>query len=58
VIDSGKADRAGDLIAHLCKIEDVHWFTLQGKWFDIGSMNQLKEAEEWLKAKNSSTCQD
>jgi dTDP-glucose pyrophosphorylase len=24
VIDSGKADRAGDLIAHLCKIEDVH----------------------------------
>jgi NDP-sugar pyrophosphorylase family protein len=35
VIDSGKSDRAGDLIAYLCGIEDIYGYTLQGKWFDI-----------------------
>jgi len=58
VIDSGKADRAGDLIAYICKLENIYGYRLQGKWFDIGSMDQLRETEEWLKAKNSSTSLD
>lgn len=58
VINGGKADRAGDLIAHLCTVEDIYGYTLQGKWFDIGSMNQLREAEEWLTKRNSSISRD
>ncbi len=58
VINSGKADRAGDLIAYLCTVENIYGYTLHGKWFDIGSMRQLEETEEWLKAKNFSTSQD
>lgn len=58
VIDSGKADRAGDFIAYLYTVVDIYGYTLRGKWFDIGSMRQLEEAEEWLTAMNSSTSQD
>ncbi len=53
VIESGKADRAWDLIAFLCSVEDVYGYNLQWKWFDIGSMRQLEEAEEWLQNKNN-----
>jgi len=55
MIDVWKADRAGDLITYLCEKENIYGYTLQGKWFDIGSITQLEETEEWLKAKNSST---
>lgn len=55
VIQSGKADRAWDLIAHLCKIQNIYGYTLQGKWFDIGSMKQLWEAEEWLKSRGANS---
>jgi len=48
VIRLWKADRAWDLISHLCKIQDIYGQTLTGKWFDIGSMEQLQKAEEWL----------
>lgn len=58
VIDSGKSDRAGDLIAYLCTKGGVYGHILKGKWFDIGSMTQLEEAEKWLTEKNSSTAQD
>ncbi len=59
VINAGKADRAGDLIAYICKVENIYGYQLQGKWFDIGSMKQLNETEEWLlsRAKNSSISQ-
>lgn len=52
VIESGKADRAGDLIAYLCQKEAVYGSILQGKWFDIGTLEQLKKAEEWLQLKS------
>jgi len=39
-------------------VENIYGYQLQGKWFDIGSMKQLEEAEEWIKAKNSSIFQD
>lgn len=57
VIELGKADRAWDLIASICKVEDIYGYHLRGKWFDIGSMKQLNETEEWLlsRAKSSST---
>ncbi len=60
VIKSDKADRAGDLIAHLCKIQDIYGHILQGRWFDIWSMKQLWEAEEWLQSRgvNSSISPD
>ena len=48
VIESGKADRAGDFIAYLCQKEDVYGVALEGKWFDIGTMDTLKKAEDWV----------
>jgi len=53
VIESGKADRAGDLIAYLCTKEAVYGSVLEGQWFDIGTMEQLKRAEEWINLKNT-----
>jgi len=52
VIESGKADRAGDLIAYLCQKEPIYGSVLQGRWFDIGTLEQLKKAEEWINLKN------
>lgn len=59
IIASWKADRAWDLIASICKMEHIYGYTLRGKWFDIGSMQQLKEAEAWVTQarENSSTFQ-
>jgi len=48
VISSGKADRAGDFIAYLCQKENVYGFPLKGEWFDIGTLEQLKKAEDWI----------
>ena len=48
VIESGKADLAGDLIAYLCQKEDVYGVALEGKWFDIGTMDILKKVEDWV----------
>jgi glucose-1-phosphate thymidylyltransferase len=47
-IELGKADRAGDFIAHLSKKSQVFGKSLNGRWFDIGSIDQLKEAEEFM----------
>lgn len=51
VIKSGKSDRAWDFIAHLCQKEDVYGYPLEGEWFDIGTLEQLKKAEDWIKLK-------
>lgn len=60
VIDSWKSDRAWDLIAHICTVQKIHGHTLKWKWFDIGSITQLEDAEEWLHARgeNFSTSRD
>ena len=51
-IELGKADRAGDFISHLSKKAPVYGKSLKGKWFDIGSIDQLKEAEEFMYKEN------
>jgi glucose-1-phosphate thymidylyltransferase len=51
-IELGKADRAGDFIAHLSQKSPVFGKSLNGRWFDIGSIEQLKEAEEFMYQKN------
>jgi NDP-sugar pyrophosphorylase family protein len=52
VIKSGKSDRAGDLIAYMCQKEAIYGSVLQGRWFDIGTLEQLKKAEEWIQLKS------
>jgi glucose-1-phosphate thymidylyltransferase len=47
-IDLGKADHSGDFIAYLANKEEVHGKVLNGNWFDIGSLDQLREAEEFM----------
>lgn len=60
VIKSWKSDRAWDLIAHICTVQKIQGHTLKGKWFDIGSIAQLEDAEKWIQTReeNSSTSRD
>lgn len=53
VIASGKSDRAGDFIAYLCQKDDVYGTPLQWEWFDIGTLEQLKKADDWIHLKNN-----
>ena len=41
-----KADRAGDYIRWLCEVSDVYGFQFNGKWYDIGSIESYREAQE------------
>lgn len=43
--------KAGELIAYIMRFADVYGHTLKGKWFDIGTLEQLKKAEEWIELK-------
>lgn len=45
--------KAWELIAYILKYEKIRWHVLQNKWFDIGTMEQLKEAEKWIYLKNT-----
>jgi len=45
-LQEGKADRAGDFIKYLAERQPVYGRILQGRWFDIGTPDSLKEAEE------------
>lgn len=49
-IKSGAADRTGDFIKYLSERKPVYGHLLSGKWFDIGSFEQLKEADEAFKS--------
>ncbi len=42
-------DRAGDYIAWLTKQRDVQAFPFEGIWFDIGTPEQLREADEVMR---------
>ena len=44
--ETQKADKAGDYINWLYQREDVYGFKFQGKWFDIGSIESLEEAQK------------
>lgn len=43
--------KAGELIAYIMRFEKVWWHTLTGKWFDIGTLEQLQKAEDWIRLK-------
>ena len=45
-LNEGFADRAGDFIKYLAERENVFGIPLSGNWFDIGSLESLREAEE------------
>jgi len=42
-------DNLGHFIKWLAEHDQVHGFPFKGKWFDIGSFNQLEEAKKYLK---------
>lgn len=45
---SEKTDNIGDFLAWLIESKDLYGVTFEEKWFDIGSKDQLKEADiEW-----------
>ena len=43
---SHKADKAGDYIKWISSQGDVYAFQFRGKWYDIGSIESYKEAQE------------
>lgn len=47
--DSGKMDKAGEYIQWLVQEKDVCGFKFSGKWYDIGSIESYKEAQEKFK---------
>ena len=51
-INKGFQDRPGDFIKHLSENEHVSAIALQGKWFDIGSLDSLNEANEVYRNEN------
>ena len=46
---SQKSDKAGDYISWLCGKNNVYGFNFAGKWYDIGSIEAYKEAQEKFK---------
>ncbi len=42
----GKADNPGDLVKYLVAKSEMHGFVFREHWFDIGSFDSLREAEE------------
>ncbi len=46
LLESGKSDTAGDYIRWLCQRRDVYGFQFGGSWYDIGSMESYKEAQD------------
>lgn len=47
-LSESQCDNLGDFFKKLIKIKNVHGLVFKEKWFDIGSRDQLKEADiEW-----------
>ena len=46
LLECGKSDTAGDYIRWLVENNDVYGFKFVGKWYDIGSIEAYKEAQE------------
>lgn len=46
LLESGKSDTTGDYIRWLVESNDVYGFKFVGKWYDIGSVEAYKEAQE------------
>lgn len=47
--ESKKADKAGDYIRWLSERQEVYGYVFQGTWYDIGSIESYKEAQEKFK---------
>lgn len=45
LLKSGKSDAAGDYIRWLCQKSAVYGFKFHGKWYDIGSIESYREAQ-------------
>ena len=45
LVEFGKSDTAGDYIRWLCQKSDVYGFKFEGKWYDIGSIESYREAQ-------------
>lgn len=48
--ETHKTDKAGDYIRWLVEKGDVYGFKFEGSWYDIGSLEALKEAQEKFKS--------
>lgn len=48
---SGKTDTMGDYINWLCQRENVYAFQFQRKWYDIGSVESYRKAQEDFSSK-------
>lgn len=46
--NNNNPDKPGDYISWLYKKEEVYTFTFSGRWFDVGSLDQLKEADAYF----------
>lgn len=51
--ESKKGDKAGEYIQWLQKHHNVYGFQFSGKWYDIGSVESYREAQQQFKPKNS-----
>jgi len=51
-IKNGLSDRAGDFIKYLSQNKPVSALTLNGRWFDIGTIEMLDEANEVYQNEN------
>lgn len=45
-LQQGKADNPGDFIKYLVNTSEVHGFVFNEHWFDVGTFESLREAEE------------
>ena len=49
--ENKKPDNSGDFIRHLSEKKHVYAYVFEEKWFDIGNLDQLKEAEKYWSEK-------
>jgi len=49
LVESKKSDTAGDYIRWLCQEKEVYGFQFTGKWYDIGSVESYREAQDNFK---------
>jgi NDP-sugar pyrophosphorylase family protein len=47
--DGHNADRPGDYIGWLAKVDRVYAHPFEGKWFDIGDLDSYREADQVIR---------
>ena len=51
----GKADNSGDLVKWLVEHSEVNGFVFTEHWFDVGTLEMLKEADEMYSCEEAVT---